>query len=222
MILVPIKDFASAKQRLAPVLTPEQRRQLAHVMFADVLRALAAIPSCPTVAVVTRDAEAMRMASQFGFSRIYDGLNAGETEAIAAATEQAIARGAQFTLVIPGDAPLVTPEEIMRVLDTAPKNQGTVLAAAADNQGTNAILRRPADLFPARFGNQSFLPHLRAAIATRKPTVVLRLAGLALDVDRPDDLHALACASGAKESQRLVRSWGFGSRAAAIARAAGF
>ena len=63
---------------------------------------------------------------------------------------------------------------------------------------------------------------LRPAIATRKPTVVLRLAGLALDVDRPDDLHALACASGAKESQRLVRSWGFGSRAAAIARAAGF
>lgn len=221
MILVPIKDFASAKQRLAPVLTPEQRCQLARTMFVDVLRALAALPSPLTVAVVTRDVEAMRLGSQFGFARIYDGLNAGETEAIAAATEQAIARGAQFSLVIPADAPLVTAEEITRIFDTAPK-QGTVLASAADNQGTNAILRRPADLFPARFGNQSFVPHLRAAIATRKPTVVLRLGGLALDIDRPDDLHALACASGSKESQRLVRSWGFGSRAAAIARAAGF
>src|SRR5436309_10194515 len=159
MILVPIKDFANAKQRLAPVLTPEQRCQLARVMFADVLRALAAMLPSPTVAVVSRDAEAMRMASQFGFSRIYDGLNAGETEAIAAATEQAVARGAEFTLVIPGDAPLVTPEEISRLLDAAPKKEGAVLASAADGQGTNAVLRRPPALFPLRFGNHSYMPH---------------------------------------------------------------
>src|SRR5947209_20410099 len=105
MILVPIKDFATAKQRLAAVLTPVQRAQLARAMFTDVLHALAAVPSAPPVAVVTRDAEAMRLAESFGFTRIYDGLNAGETEAIAAATEQAVARGAEFTLVIPGDAP---------------------------------------------------------------------------------------------------------------------
>ncbi|HZU22798.1 MAG TPA: NTP transferase domain-containing protein, partial [Terriglobales bacterium] len=160
-----------------------------------------------------------RLAAEFGFARIYDGLNAGETEAIACGTEQAAARGAEFTLVIPADVPLVTPQEIQRVLDSAP-SQGTVLAAAADNQGTNAILRRPAALFPAQFGNHSFVPHLRAAIATRKPTVVLKLEGLALDIDRPADLKSLARASGNTASQQLVRSWEFGH--VAVARAAGF
>lgn len=219
MILVPIKDFASAKQRLAPVLTAERRSELARTMFTDVLRTLATVPSLPSVAVVTRDAEAMRLASEFGFARIYDGLNAGETEAIASATEQAAELGAEFSLVIPGDSPLVTAEDITRILNSAPR-EGTVLAPAADSQGTNAIFRRPANLFPARFGNQSFVPHLRAAIATRKPTVVLKLEGLALDIDRPNDLTALGCASGSKPSQQLVRSWGFGH--AAVARAAGF
>ena len=219
MILVPIKDFTNAKQRLATVLTLEQRAELARTMFTDVLSALASVPSAPAVAVVTRDAEATRLASEFGFARLYDGLNAGESEAIASATEQAVELGAEFTLVIPGDAPLVTPEEITRALHSAPP-EGSVLAPAADNQGTNAIFRRPGNLFPARFGNQSFVPHLRAAIASRKPTVVLKLEGLALDIDRPNDLKALACASGSKPSQELVRSWGFGQHA--MARAANF
>lgn len=222
MILVPVKDFANSKQRLAAVLTPVQRAQLARAMFTDVLHALAAVPSAPSVAIVTRDVEAMRLADVYGFTKIYDGLNAGETEAITAATEQAIQRGAEFTMVIPGDAPLVTPEEISRLLAALPEKRGAVLAAAGDGQGTNAVLRRPAGLFALRFGNHSYMPHLKAAIATHSPIVVLKLyaLGLGLDVDRPPDLDALAHATGNTESQRLVRSWGFGN--AAIAQAAGF
>src|SRR5215472_942506 len=219
MILIPLKDLSEAKQRLAAVLTPEQRKQLARAMFADVLRALSAMASCPPVAVVTPDRTAIRIAEEFGFGRIYDGLNAGETEAIASATEQAVARGAEFTLVIPADAYLVTPAEITRILESAPA-EGTVLAAASDRQGTNGIFRRPGNLFPARFGNQSFVPHLRAAIAARKPEVVLSLERLALDIDRPHDLFALAHAAGSTESQLLVREWGFGRLL--VAQAAGF
>lgn len=219
MILVPIKDFADAKQRLAQVLTAEQRRELARTMFIDVLNALRDVVSRPQVGVVTRDSEAMRLADEFGFLKIYDGLNAGETEAIEAATQQAIARGAQYTLVVPGDAPLVTPNEITRILCAAPP-EGAVMASAADGQGTNAVFRRPAALFPLRFGNHSFLPHLRRALATGKPAIVLKLAKVALDIDRASDLYALAKAPGHTPSQQLVRSWGFGQTAVALA--AGF
>ena len=73
--------------------------------------------------------------------------------------------------------------------------------------GTNAALRAPADLFPLRFGNDSFLPHLAAAKATGLPCVVLKLPGFALDVDRPEDLQELAAANGDRRSQKLVRSW---------------
>ncbi len=78
---------------------------------------------------------------------------------------------------------------------------------AADGRGTNAICRRPAGFFPARFGNDSFEPHHAAAQATGKPCVVLSLPGIALDVDNPSDLRALAAAPGETHAQRLVRQW---------------
>jgi 2-phospho-L-lactate guanylyltransferase len=218
VILVPVKDFACAKHRLAEVLDPTERCELARAMFTDVLSALAQFDMAHPlfrgaklrpVGIVTRDADAVALAQEICGERcevIRDAENAGETEAIAAATKSVVQRGAQFTLVIPGDAPLVTAAEIEQVLDAAPE-EGTVLAPAVDGEGTNAILRRPGNLFPLRFGNHSFAPHLRAAQATGKPAIVLHLPGVALDVDRPDDLLALAAAPGETRAQRLVRQW---------------
>ena len=109
-------------------------------------------------------------------------------------------------LVIPADVPLITAAEIKAILDAAPES-GTVLVPAADGRGTNAILRRPPSLFPARFGNDSFLPHLENARRSGRQVVILELPGVALDVDRPDDLAALLAAGGSTQTQNLLRSW---------------
>jgi 2-phospho-L-lactate guanylyltransferase (CobY/MobA/RfbA family) len=42
--------------------------------------------------------------------------------------------------------------------------------------------------------------------------VVLELAGIARDVDRPEDLSALVAAAGDRRSQKLVRSWKLNAR----------
>jgi 2-phospho-L-lactate guanylyltransferase len=62
-------------------------------------------------------------------------------------------------------------------------------------------------LFPLRFGNDSFKPHLAAARATNKPCVVLSLRGIALDIDNPADLRQLAKAPGETRAQRMARQW---------------
>jgi 2-phospho-L-lactate/phosphoenolpyruvate guanylyltransferase len=67
------------------------------------------------------------------------------------------------------------------------------------------VLRRPADLFPLRFGNDSFKPHHAAAQATGKPCVVLKLPGIAVDVDNPEDLQQLASLPGETRAQRMAR-----------------
>ena len=84
-----------------------------------------------------------------------------------------------------------------------------MLVTAADGRGTNAALRRPADLFPLRFGNDSFKPHLAAAQATQRPCIVLSLPGIALDIDNPSELRQLASKPGETRAQRLARQWGF-------------
>jgi len=215
MILVPVKNLHGAKQRLASMLTPEQRTELARAMIKDVCHALAEVPRRPRVALVTSDQYAMQLARQCGFEIIRDDENLGETEAIAMATQQAEKDGAEFSLVIPGDIPLVSAEEIVAVLAAAP-SEGTVLVPAADGRGTNAILRRPSGLIPCRFGNDSFLPHRAAARATGKEVVVLDgLPGIAIDVDRPEDLADMAEGEARTRTQRLIRRWGIVGQAAA-------
>ena len=210
MILVPVKILADAKQRLSGILSPEERFALAQAMCEDVLAALARWPNRPAVAVVTSDSFARDLAARFNFEVVADD-NSGETNAIEMATAVCRDRGVENTLVVPADIPLIDGAELQKIVDCAPAG-GAVLVPDAAGRGTNAAWRSPGDLFPLRFGNDSFLPHLAAAKATGLPCVVLELPGIARDVDRPQDLRELAAASGERRSQKLVRSWNLGSR----------
>jgi 2-phospho-L-lactate guanylyltransferase len=206
MILVPVKSLANAKQRLASVLDQPTRTELAEAMLFDVLDTLHTWTSCPAVSIVTSDPFAVELARRFEFQIIPDDANRSETDAIEMATRLCEARGVDSTLVIPGDIPLIKTSELEKILQGAP-DKGSVLVPAADGRGTNAVWRRPAGLFPLRFGNDSFKPHLAAARATQKPCVVLSLPGIALDIDNPADLRELAAAPGETRAQRLARQW---------------
>ena len=210
MILVPVKNLAGAKQRLSSVLSPEQRFALALAMCEDVLQTLANWKSRPAVAVVTNDSFARELAASFHFDVIADD-NSGETSAIEMATAVCHERGAAYTLVVPADIPLIDILELQKIVDNAPA-RGALLVPDAAGRGTNAAWRSPADLFPLRFGNDSFLPHLAAAKATGLPCVVLELPGIARDIDRPEDLRELVAANGERRSQKLVRSWNLDRR----------
>lgn len=214
VILVPVKNTSSAKQRLAAVLDQALRTQLAQAMLHDVLAELHSWAGRPRIAVVTSDPYAVSLASGYGFEIIADPDNPGETGAIEMATRVCVERGVKSTLVIPADIPLIRAQELEEILKQAPA-EGSVLVPAADGRGTNAAFRRPANLFPLRFGNDSFKPHHAAAQATGKPCVVLKLPGIAVDVDSPPDLQQLISYPGQARAQLLVRSWNLGERLAA-------
>jgi 2-phospho-L-lactate guanylyltransferase len=212
MILVPVKNLANAKQRLASVLDQSVRTELAHAMLEDVLDALADSVA-DDVALVTSDPFALELASRYHFAVIPDNSNAGETAAIEMATRVCESRGIETALVFPADIPLIEAADIRAIYERVPAS-GTVLVPSTDQRGTNAVMRRPAALFPLRFGNDSFMPHLSAAIATRTTCVVLSLPRIALDIDTPEDLRQLVNAGGEKRAQRVARKLGFSETAA--------
>lgn len=206
MILVPVKNLAAAKQRLASVLDQASRTALAQAMLSDVLSTLYNWKNSPAVALVTSDPYATELARRYEFEVIPDLQNPGETGAIEMATVICEQRGVDSTLVIPADIPLIQSWELDEILKQAP-TEGSVLVPAADGRGTNAALRRQANLFPLRFGNDSFKPHHAAARATSKPCVVLNLPGIAVDVDNPSDLQQLLSLPGETRAQSLAREW---------------
>ncbi|MBI3952263.1 MAG: 2-phospho-L-lactate guanylyltransferase [Acidobacteria bacterium] len=188
---MPVKDFASAKQRLDLVLRPEDRRRLAEAMFRDVLGALTLAPDLDLIAIVTKDEQAISIATEIDVSVIRESENRGETEAVALATDVLTERGVQTMLVVPGDIPLITKEDVEMVIQ-AGRDADVVLVPAHDERGTNAVLLTPPNSLPLRFGNDSFRPHLESARTRGLRTTILHLPNVGLDVDAPADLATLA------------------------------
>jgi 2-phospho-L-lactate/phosphoenolpyruvate guanylyltransferase len=213
VILIPVKNLSTAKQRLAAVLDQSARTELAQAMLHDVVAALASWPHCPPRALVTGDLFAMELGREHDFEIIPDRANPGETGAIEMATRVCVERGIDWTLVMPADIPLIQSGEVAQILEHAPA-VGSVLAPASDGRGTNAAFRRPVNLFPLKFGNDSFKPHRAAAEATGKPCLVLQLAAIGLDIDNPDDLQQLISRPGESRTQRLLRRWSLDNQVA--------
>lgn len=190
--VVPVKDTRAAKQRLAPVLRQHLRQALALAMLEDVLVALAGVPDLAGRLIVTTDPAAMRLAAHYEAQSVEEGAADGHTGAVTAAARRLAreARGGMLTL--PGDIPLVTAEEIGRLIAAHRAAPSFTIAPSHDDEGSNAILLSPPDAVTLRFGEDSFFPHLAAAEARGITPSIVRLPGIALDIDNPRDLAHFA------------------------------
>jgi 2-phospho-L-lactate/phosphoenolpyruvate guanylyltransferase len=197
---VPVKEFAGAKQRLAPLLSPLQRRALAAAMLGDVLTALAAAPLAG-IMVNTVDPEAAALARACGARVVDRDTRAGHTAAVAAMARILAGEGAASMLTCPGDIPLATAAEIAAVLEAHRPAPSLTIVPARDERGSNAVLLSPPDLMALRFGDDSFLPHLAAARRHGLEPTVVRLRGFGLDLDTPADVDAFLRAAPERETR---------------------
>jgi 2-phospho-L-lactate/phosphoenolpyruvate guanylyltransferase len=190
--VVPVKERDRAKERLAALLSPELRRELVLAMLEDVLAALARAAGLAGLLVVTLDPGAGRLARRYGARIVEDRARDGHTGAVTAAARLLADEGCGGMLTVPGDIPLVTAHEISQIVAAHSPAPSFTIVPSHDEGGSNAILMSPPDAVPLRFGADSFFPHLRAAEAQGITPTVLRLPGIALDIDNPEDLTAFA------------------------------
>ena len=211
-VAVPVKDLVNAKQRLVAALPAEERRALAAAMLEDVLDALAAVPELDVV-VITRDADALALARRHGARGLQESANRGHTEAVAFAQREAVAAGARRFLTIPGDVPCATAAEVTALCAPPPLPPPDVaFVPSLSGFGTNAALLTPPDAMPLKFGEPSFDNHLDAARARGLSPRILRLPGIGLDVDAPEDLPLLFTRGASTRSAALLRRLGVPAR----------
>jgi 2-phospho-L-lactate guanylyltransferase len=189
--VVPVKEGGRAKERLAPLLPPGLRQALAAAMLEDVLAAVAAAAGLCGVMIVTVDPAARALARRYGARIVEQAARDGHTAAIAAAAGLLAGERQRAMLTLPGDIPLVTAAEIDRIIAAHRPAPSFTIVPSHDEGGSNAILLSPPDAVPLRFGVDSFFPHLRAAEARGIRPTILRLPGIALDIDTPADVAAL-------------------------------
>jgi 2-phospho-L-lactate guanylyltransferase len=190
-LLLPIKDLRNAKQRLASVLTPDERFALAEAMLADTVRAVCNVKLAETIFVVTNYSPAMRVAEEYGWQVLHEEQQISESASVDFASRLCAERGVTGLLRLPLDLPLVQSSDIDELLATVCNAPAVVMVPSRDGTGTNAILRTPPTLFPSHFGPDSFAKHRREAEQAGSTIIVRRNVRLEMDVDDESDLRAL-------------------------------
>lgn len=188
--ILPIKNFARAKQRLSVGLSANDRRSLVEAMFADALVALGRVEALERVIVVSGDHAAQRIAGGYGASVVEDderGHNTAAARGIAVLTQAGIERA----LLVPGDCPLLSPADLKALLDHEAGERSALVVPDRHGTGTNALLLTPPDVLAPSFGPDSCHRHIADASANGISAEVVELDSLALDIDTPDDLEAL-------------------------------
>jgi 2-phospho-L-lactate guanylyltransferase len=174
-------------------------------MLLDVLRALRKVRRINRIAVVSADFSVRRIARPLGAHFLWEGRSRGLNKGVQLALHDALRRNASAALILPADIPLITPREIRRFLSFS-DGYPISLTPSKDGAGTNALLLRPPGIVRPAFGKNSFRRH--QSIAHRKglrPRVV-KLRGIALDVDEPSDLTLLKRRSLRNETGRFLKS----------------
>lgn len=190
-VLVPVKDLTRAKSRLSPLLSLDERRELAWALLQGTLRAIAAAETGGPRVVVSSYPPAIALARELGFGVIEEARQVSESDSVDAASAELERRGLAGVLRIPLDLPLLAPGDLTPVLEAARDGAAAVLVPARDRLGTNALYRAPPSLFPSQFGPDSLTLHERAARAVAADVRVLPVEGFALDIDDPQDVAEL-------------------------------
>jgi 2-phospho-L-lactate guanylyltransferase len=190
-LLLPIKDLRNAKQRLAGVLTPDERFGLAQAMLTDTIQAVRGVQHADKIYVITSYEPAIETAAKHGWEVLREERQISESASVDHASRLCSDRGVTALLRLPLDLPLVQPGDIDDLLATECASPAVVMVPSRDGTGTNAILRTPPVLFPSHFGPDSFAKHRSEAEQAGARIIVRRNERLEMDVDDDSDLRAL-------------------------------
>ena len=190
-VVVLIKDFDSAKQRLRPALGAKSRRALARNNARQAVHAAAAGDH---VLVVAGGEEVAEMAAAWGADVLLEPREEGQNVAARRGIDRAVQGGAEAVLLLSSDLPLVTEAAVRDLLQAAARLTSPVVVAApaTGRGGTNALYLRPPGAIGLHFGDESLAQFRADAEQHGVRFVVFQSDALALDLDEPADLARIS------------------------------
>ncbi|HEY7996291.1 MAG TPA: 2-phospho-L-lactate guanylyltransferase [Steroidobacteraceae bacterium] len=189
--VVPVKDPAVGKARLAPLLDARQRRELCLFLAQRTLELCAQAFGAESTIVVTASPEIARLATQAGVQVVPEDAKRNDLNAaIRLGAARARLGGAGALLVVPADLALLSVEELRAAAEAIPPAPGCLIVPDRRGSGTNMLGLAPPreDLFA--FGEGSLKRHSELAERAGCEVLLHRSAALALDLDLPEDYAA--------------------------------
>ena len=199
--IIPVKPLGRAKSRLAAVLSPEQREQLAESLFRRVVTVVKTVPQVGGTLVISRDTRVLSIARDLGVNTVQESGAPELNNALMRATQVVRGWRGQAVLILPADLPLIAADDVVNVISLGMEDNSVVIATDQHEDGTNAMLIRPPGLIPYAYGVGSFQRHVDMAREVGANVTVFRSDRLALDIDVPADLEEYYRLTGVERGQ---------------------
>ena len=196
--IVPINKLSKCKSRLSRYISADDRRRLVLAMFYDVLTVLIDHPHISEVTVLA--GEPLKLPSeikdfvQLIEEKALDGVGGGLNSIIVAGVDFVRKHCKDDFLILHGDLPLLSNNDITSTLERLCEGYDLVLGADSQEEGTNLFAFR-SDLKPRfNFGPSSFKEHSEWAELSGLSASYLKSPGIGLDIDTLKDLRELFAA----------------------------
>ena len=184
-VIVPVKELAHSKSRLAAVLPAEDRAELTRQLLRRTLRVLGQAPGAAGVIVVSRDTAVAQIAATYGAIPLAEKVGAGLNGAIRLGLQKAAAMGTSQVLILPSDLPFLRVEDVAVMGD--PSSPAILIANDRNGTGTNALRLPLPTEFWVQYGRNSYHKHLAEARRLNLTIHTITSATLQFDLDTPQD-----------------------------------
>ncbi|CAI2931851.1 2-phospho-L-lactate guanylyltransferase [Aminobacter niigataensis] len=211
-VLIPVRSLEGGKQRLAGVLTADERRLLVEAMLMDVIAAARSCDHVSRVVVVTDDDAAANFSRYHGALALLGSGSSGYCRSVDLAVCHLRESDHRPIIVVPADVPMVAAAELSTVAAAIALPGPIALVEAEPDGGTNCIGLSASAAINFQFGPSSFRLHVDSIRRSGQTSVQLHLAGLAFDIDWPEQIVDLARMPDTTNASRLARSLGIAAR----------
>jgi 2-phospho-L-lactate guanylyltransferase len=201
--VIPFKRIQQAKQRLAPILSSEERELLSLNMLEDVLEAATASEVFDGVLVATNCEEVVPIIRRKGILHLQTSAELGLNHAAGEAADWLLNKNIGTMCLFPADIPLARAAEFRHLVSCHSVDRGITIVPSRDKEGTNCLILSPPNLLPFCFGADSYAEHLRQGLKLNLSCRTKFSDGIGLDVDTPSDLRVISV----RPTQTLAQSY---------------
>ena len=137
--------------------------------------------------LVSKDEAVLKIGRQFGAIEIFDN-ESGVNDAISLADQYLSDKKFDCSVIFPQDIPIMTPSDIDNLLGFVKSKRSVIIVPSRQFNGTNALVRCPADIMETRYDMGSYTFQMDAAKTKTENISIALIRRMMLDIDDEFDL----------------------------------
>ena len=183
--IIPVKTFSIAKKRLN--VQQIAKEKLCMLMLEEVLDTVSQCKLIDKIIIVSKDEAALKLGRPLDVVEIFDD-ESGFNNAIHLEDQYTSEKKFDCSIIFPQDIPLMKSIDIDNLLGFVKSENSVIVVPSRQFNGTNALVRCPANIIDTRYDMGSYTYQIDAARTKTKNISVALIRRIMLDIDDESDL----------------------------------